>query len=59
MQAARDLGRGGHLEKQRERLDQIDAGIFNRSALARDVKLGTQRDKTVVLTFDNRCQALR
>jgi hypothetical protein len=58
MHAASDLGRGGCFEKQSERLNQIDSGFFNRSALARNVQRGAQGDKAVVLTFDNRGQAL-
>jgi hypothetical protein len=58
MKAAGDLGRGSCFEKQSQRLDQIDSGFFNRSALARNAKLWAQRDKTVILTLDNRGQPL-
>jgi len=54
-----DFGRGGRFEKEREGLDEVRSRLFNRGTFARNVELRAQRDKAVVLTFDNRGQALR
>ena len=59
VKAPGDFGRGGRFEEQRERLDEVGSRFFNRPTLARNVELRAQRYKTVVLTFDNRGQALR
>jgi hypothetical protein len=53
MEAAGDLGGVGGFEKQRQGLDQIHSGFFDRSALARDIQLGAQGDKAVILTLDD------
>src|SRR5882724_640285 len=58
MGAPVNLGRGCRLEKQSERLDQIRSRLFDRCSFARDVKLRTQRHKSVVLALDDCRQAL-
>jgi len=53
------FGRGRRLEEQRDRLDEVGSRLFNRSTLAGNVEVRTQRYKAVVLTFDDRGQGLR
>jgi hypothetical protein len=58
VEASDSFGRVGRFEEQRERLDEVGSRFFNRPTLARDIELRAQRHKTVVLTFDDRGQAL-
>jgi hypothetical protein len=59
VKAPDDFGRGGRFEEQRERFNEVDSRFFNRRTLARDIEFRAQRHKPVILTFDNRGQALR
>ena len=52
--AACDFGRVGGFEEQRQRLDKVGSRFLDRRALARDIELRAQRNKDVVLAFDNR-----
>src|ERR1035438_5528567 len=59
VRASGNFGRGGGFEEQCERLDEVDSRFFNRRTFARNIEFRTKSHKTVVLTFDNRGQALR
>jgi hypothetical protein len=58
MRAPRYFRRRSCFEEECQRLDQVGSCFFNRRALTCNVKLRTQSDKAVVLTFDNCSQAL-
>jgi hypothetical protein len=57
--ASIDFCRRSSFEKERKRLNEVGAGLFNRGSLARNVELRALRHKAVLLAFDNRGQALR
>jgi len=59
VKAAGDFGRGRRFEEQRDRLDEVGSRFLNRSTLTGDVEVRAQRHKSVVLTFDERDEALR
>ena len=59
MKASGNFGRGGSFKEQCERLDEVDSRFFNRRTLARNIEFRAKSYKTIVLTFNNRGQALR
>jgi hypothetical protein len=59
VKASGDFGRGRRLEVECERLDKVGSRLFDRRTFTRNIEFGAQRYKAVVLTFDDRGQALR
>jgi hypothetical protein len=57
--APTDLGWVGRFEEQGESLNKVGTGLFDRCAFACNVELRTQRDKTVVLPFNDCGNAVR
>jgi len=53
-----DFRRVGHFEEKRKRLDEVRTRFFNGRTVARNIELGAQRHKSIVLTLDNRGYAL-
>jgi hypothetical protein len=54
---ARDLHLVSNLKEQGQRLDQVEAGILDRQALACNVQFRTEGNEAVILPFDNSCQS--
>lgn len=56
LESSRDFGRIRAFEEQCQSLNKVKACFFDRAALAGNVILGTQRDVTIALAFDDRSQ---